>query len=663
MTEFGQLLFGGDYNPDQWLHQPDVLVEDIRLMKLASVNCVSLGIFAWAALEPEEGRFEFAWLDDVIERLHANGISINLATPSGAKPVWMALKYPEIRRVNSLGQRDPQRTRHNHCWTSPVYREKVRIINTKLSERYDKHPGVILWHLSNEYGGECFCDLCFAEFRKWLKARYKTIDSLNRAYWAAFWSHTVGDWDEITYIDESVHGLKLDWQRFTSDRCVDFIRHEIAAIRAGGSDRPVTTNMMSFFPGLNYWDQAPLLDIVSQDAYPCWHGDRPDSDIACETAFVYDFFRSLKHGNPWLLMESTPTNVNWRPVSRPKQPGMLRLSGLQAIAHGSTSVMYFQWRKGQGGSEKFHGAMVDHVGHENTRSFQEAIKLGADLAAMSKVATARTKSDVAIVFDWDSLWAVNNSQNQQNTHKNYQDTCYSFYRPFWKQGVAVDVIDSHGDFDQYKLVIAPMLHLIKPGVAERLQQFVQQGGTLVGTYLTGQVNEKDLCFTTGFPGPLRSLFGVWAEETDVSSWAWSQSVSAAVGNRLGLTGSYAAREFCDVIHLESGQALATYESEFYAGGPALTVNPTGSGNAYYVASRNEERFQDDFIHGLLSSLGIQGVLGAKLPAGVSATRRENGESTFTFLMNFNPTPVEIALPTGKSVTLPAFGCEVLETKK
>ncbi|MDR3708646.1 MAG: beta-galactosidase [Capsulimonadaceae bacterium] len=669
MSDFGRFLYGGDYNPDQWLDRPDVLEEDIRLMKLASVNCVSLGIFAWAALEPEEGRYDFGWLDETVERLHKGGISIDLATPSGAKPAWMAFKYPQIRRVNAVGQRDPQCTRHNHCWTSPIYREKVRQINTELSRRYGKHPAVVLWHLSNEYGGECYCDLCFDAFRQWLRARYGTIDALNKAYWSAFWSHTYADWDQIKFIDGTVNGLKLDWQRFTSEQAVSFIKHEVEAIRAGGSDRPVVTNMMGFYPVLNYWDQAPVLDYVSQDSYPGWHKDTPDPAVGLDVSFTFNMFRSLKAGKPWILMESTTSTVNWADVSRPKRPGMLRLQGLQAVAHGSTSVMYFQWRKGRGGAEKFHGAVVDHTGDEHNRVFRESAQLGAELVKLGEIADARTKADVAIVYDWNVRWAHENSRGLRNVAKDYLGTCQSFYKPLWKRGVATDVIDSLQDFSKYRVVIAPMLYLLRPGVSERLHAFVEGGGTLIGTYESGQVDDHDLVYMGGFPGPLRDLFGIWVEETDVPVDSTPQSVAATAGNALGLSNSYKARHYCDILHLEGAESLATFTDDFYAGGPAVTVNKFGKGQAYYIASRNDERFQDDLVGSVIKQLGIAGVLGDALPDGVTATSREKDGRTFVFVMNFNNAPVDVPLPrpfnkfdggrVQKSLALPPYGCEVL----
>ncbi|MFN2284425.1 MAG: beta-galactosidase, partial [Anaerolineae bacterium] len=298
-------LHGGDYNPDQW--PAEVWEEDMRLMKLAHCNAMSVDIFAWARLEPAEGQFDFDWLDRVMDMIAKNGGVAVLATPSGARPAWLARTYPEVLRVRADRQRNLFGGRHNHCLTSPVYREKVRIINSKLAERYADHPALAVWHLSNEYSGDCHCDMCRAAFVEWLKAKYETLDALNRAWWTAFWSHTYTAWDLIeppSPIGEmSVHGLNLDWKRFVTDQTTDFMRHEIAALREFTPDIPVTTNMMGTFPGLNYWKMAPYLDVISWDSYPMWHKD-DDVALASDVAFVHDINRCLKGGKPFMLMES-----------------------------------------------------------------------------------------------------------------------------------------------------------------------------------------------------------------------------------------------------------------------------------------------------------------------------------------------------------------------
>lgn len=274
--KFPHMLHGGDYNPEQWLDQPEVLEEDIRLFRKAHINCVSLGIFSWAKLEPEEGVYDFGWLDEIIDRLYANGIYTVLATPSGARPQWLAQKYPEVLRVRPDGLRNFYGHRQNHCYTSPLYREKVTQIDTLLAEHYANHPAVILWHISNEFGGECHCELCQAAFREWVQKKYGTLDKLNHAWWANFWSHTYTDWSQVhspsPVGETSVHGLDLDWRRFVTHQTIDFMKTEIAAVKAVNPDIPVTTNMMTMYTyELNYFAFRDALDVISWDNYPEWH--------------------------------------------------------------------------------------------------------------------------------------------------------------------------------------------------------------------------------------------------------------------------------------------------------------------------------------------------------------------------------------------------------
>ena len=631
------LLHGGDYNPDQWLHMPEVLAEDMRLMKLAGCNAMSVGIFSWSALEPAEGRFEFDWLDRVLDNLAATGVFAVLATPSGSKPAWLSQKYPEVCRCQESGHREPHAGRHNHCPTSPVYRDKVRIINTKLAERYAKHPALLLWHISNEYGGDCHCPLCKQAFRDWLARRYGSLDALNHAWWTRFWSHTYTDWSQIDFIDGSIHGLVLDWQRFVTDQTVAFMKHEIAPLRKLTPTIPVTTNLMGIYHGLNYWQFAPAVDVIAWDSYPGWHRTNADWQEAVNIAFTHDINRSLKAGQPFMLMESTPSTTNWAEVCKLKRPGMHRLASLQAVAHGADTVQYFQWRKSRGASEKFHGAVVDHCGHEHTRVFRDVADLGALLAKLDPIVGTTVRPEVGLIFDWENRWAINNAQGPRRD-KGYEAACISQYRPFWKRGIPSDVINMDCDFSRYRLLIAPMLYMLRPGVAERIEQFVRAGGTFVATYWSGIVNESDLCFLGGFPGPLRKVLGIWAEEID-ALWPDDQNTI--------MPGNYIAKEFCDLIHAETARVLATYQADFYAGRPALTENVFGDGKAYYIASRNDERFHDEFYAGLAHDLGLRRVLDTDLPVGVTAQLRTDGKREFVFLLNFTTARQELKLGPGK----------------
>ena len=644
------LLHGADYNPEQWENYPGIIDDDIAMMKQAKCNVMSVGIFSWSKLEPREGEFNFGWLDSVIEKLYAAGIHIFLATPSGARPAWMSQKYPEVLRVGRDRVPALHGGRHNHCMTSPVYREKTLKINTLLAERYAQHPAVLGWHISNEYGGECHCDLCQQKFRDWLKARYQTLENLNHAWWSDFWSHTYSDWSQIQSPspqgEVSIHGLNLDWRRFNTAQVTDFCRHEIAPLKAANAQLPVTTNFMEYFYDYDYWQLAPAIDFISWDSYPMWHRDKDETQLACYTAMYHDMMRSLKGGKPFVLMESTPSVTNWQPTSKVKKPGMHILSSLQAVAHGADSVQYFQWRKSRGSVEKFHGAIIDHVGHLDTRVGREVCALGDMLEKLTPVMGCRTDARVAVIFDQQNRWALDDAEGPRNKGMEYEKTINEHYRPFWEKGIAVDVINADADLSRYQLVIAPMLYMVREGFAQRAEAFVAAGGHLVTSYCTGVVNESDLCYLGGFPGPLRKLIGVWAEEIDCLDDNERNLVQGLAGNEAGLQGPYQVRHLCELIHAESAKPLATYRDDFYAGRPAVTVNQFGKGKAWHVASRNDLAFQRDFFASLIDELALPRAVEQDFPPGVVATARTDGESTFVFIQNFSAQQQTITLPQG-----------------
>ena len=640
ILQMEQLLHGGDYSPEQWLEYPEILEQDIVYLKKAHINEVSLGIFSWSVLEPEEGEFQFQWLEEIIEKLYRNEIFVILATPSGAKPKWMTDKYPEILRVDETRHRNLFGERHNHCYTSPVYREKTRRINMELAKRFGDHPGVIAWHISNEYGGECHCELCQEEFRIWLKKKYQTIDELNRAWATTFWSHRYNDFSQIespSKIGEaSLHGLNLDWKRFVTDRTVDFVRHEIKALRDAGSQKPATINLMYDYRGLNYHKFADAVDIISWDNYPQWH-KKEERLTAMDNGMQHDIMRSIKK-QPYLLMESCPAATNWQPVSKLKKPGMLHAASLQAIAHGSDSVQYFQIHQSRGSSEKFHGAVITHQmtvpdGIE-TRTFKEVQKVGESLKTISEVSGSAVMAKAAVLFDWENRWAMEDAQGPRNAGLFYKETVEKAYYALRKQGLDVDVIDMEQELVDYQLVVAPMLYMFRNDFEKRVRTFVEKGGQFVLTYWSGIVDENDLCFLGGTPHGLMDVMGLQSSEID-ALYDWEENTGIPVkGNVLNLEKSWKCKNLCDIVELSTAEPLALYGSDFYQGLPTVTVNSFGEGKAYYICADFEQGFYDELLQKIVKDAKIETPLN-NIPEGVEVSSRWGESGRYLFVQNFN----------------------------
>jgi beta-galactosidase len=652
---------GGDYNPEQW--PPEVWDEDMALMREARFKVATVGVFSWVSLQPEEGRFTFEWLDDVVERLGASGRLICLATPTAAHPAWMSQIYPDVLRANEHGRRVHHGGRTNYCPNSPNYRRLAADIARRLAERYGASPHLVLWHVSNEYATPCYCETCAAAFRAWLQRRYASLDELNARYWARFWSQTYTDWEQIEppFADGAriTHGLHLDYRRFQSEALLECYKLERDALRAVTPDVPVTTNLMGTYQPLNYRAWAKEVDVVSWDCYP-QPNDRP-SDIA----WLHDLNRGLRDGQPFLLIEQTPSSQNWQPVNALKRPGVLRLWSHLAVAHGAEAVMYFQWRRSRGGCEKFHGAVVEHSGRSDTRVFREVRELGVELERLGGLTVgASTPARAALLFDWENWWALDAAIGPINP-KDYVGALRKHYHALWRQNVPVDVVFSDSDLGRYDLLVAPLLYMVKPGLAEQIEALVERGGSFVAGVFSGVVDENDLVFTPA-PGPLRDVLGLWVEEVDALYPGQTNRIVMAESGE-----SYSCGQLCAIVRCESARALATYGEDFYAGSPALTANSFGQGQGYYLASDPEERFLEQFYAGLLRGHGIAAPLEA--PEGVEVAQRVTERGRLLFVLNHTPAPTLVKLPpdrrflehlgggtAAQTLELPAYGVVILE---
>lgn len=612
LTRVPGLLFGGDYNPEQW--PEEVWAEDVRLMAEAGVNMATVAVFSWSRLEPGQGEYDFGWLDRVMDLLHAHGVAADLATATATPPPWLVRAHPEMLPVTADGVRLEFGSRQGYCPSSPVYKREIVRLATAMAERYRDHPALAMWHIGNEYADhtlECFCPESARHFRTWLEARHGSIDGLNAAWGTSCWGQHYTGFDQVepprTAPGPVNPAQVLDWRRFCSDALLELFEAEKAALRRVTPELKVTTNFMSILHGLDYWKWAAAEDIVSDDAYP----DPADPSSHVGIALSYDLMRSLKQA-PWLLLESSPSAVSWREVNAPKPPGMMRLHSLQALAHGSDGVMFFQWRQARYGPEKFHSAMLPHGGTE-TRGWQETLRLGADLGRLAEIAGTHATAEVALVLDWDSWWGLEAPESMPSNRLRLKDLLLSWYRPLHARGIAVDLAPPGRDLSGYKLVIAPNLYL---GGEELLSY---EGELVVGPF-SGVVDVNDQVRDGGAPGPLRELLGVRVDE-----W-WPLPDGTAQKTDLGTASTWA-----EWLRLDGAETLAHYRGGDLDGLPAITRK----GRATYLSC-----LLDDVTPVLDEVLARAGVEGIEVPAGVEAVRRGD----YLFLLNHTTTQQRIALP-------------------
>ncbi|MFA9456228.1 beta-galactosidase [Halalkalibacter sp. AB-rgal2] len=631
---FTKMPYGGDYNPEQW--DRATMEEDIRMFKKANIDFVRVHIFSWALSQPDEATYQFEWLDEVIDRLHENNIQVGIGTGTAAHPAWLAKKYPDVLRVEFNGMKRKFGGRHNSCPNSPSYRTFAKRLVERLVDRYKNHPAVVLWNVSNEFGGACYCENCEKAFRVWLKKRYRTLDEVNRVWNTRFWGHTFYDWDEIVapnllseHFAENrtmFQGISLDYARFNSDSMLECYKMEYDVIKEGNPDTIVTTNLMGAFKPLDYFKWGKYMDVIAWDNYPAF--DTPYS----YTALMHDLMRGVKDQQPFMLMEQTPSQQNWQPYNSLKRPGVLKLWSYQAVAHGSDSVLYFQMRRSRGACEKFHGAVIEHVGHEHTRVFKEVAEIGQELVDLSNTFIgSKLPSKVAIVFDWENWWAIEYSSGPHADLK-YVEQVHKYYEALYKKNIQVDIVSTDSDLEQYEVVIAPVLYMVKEGYVKRLERFVEAGGCFVTTFFSGIVDENDLVTLGGYPGELRSLLGIWSEEID-SLPLEHKNKMVLKSNRGQLQGEYDCNMLFDLIHSEGAEVVAEYGDDFYKGRPALTVNKYGKGEAWYVATNPEQDFIDHLLIDISERQNIKPVLNT--PSGVEVTKRVKDENEFVFVMNHN----------------------------
>lgn len=634
-----KIPYGGDYNPEQWPEQ--VWEEDYRLFDAARIDTVTLGVFAWVMNQPAPDVYDFSRLDRIVRRAAEQGRNICLGTGTGAHPAWLARAFPEVTRVDFEGRRHRYGQRHNSCPSSPVFRRLATELARRVAARYADNPAVVAWHVGNEYGGACYCDLCAAGFRDWLRKKYGTLDALNEAWYTTFWSHTFTDWAEIeppSALTEhwrgpnhtAFQGITLDYLRFMSDAMLANFVDEKAAIRES-SDLPVTTNFMGMYRPIDYHRWAAHLDFASWDNYP------PDDRSPAWMALSHDLMRGLKGGQPFWLMEQTPSYTASRDVNPLKRPGVMRLWSWQAVAHGADAVLFFQMRAGRGACEKYHGAVIGHAGRSDTRVFREVAELGAELDRLGGVTLgARTPARVALLFDWDSWWALEISDGPSRLVR-YQQVVLAYYRALWDAGVDVDVVPVTAELSGYDVVVAPVLHMLKGDLPSRLEEVARRGGSVLTTFLSGRVDEHDNAFLMDVPGPLGPLMGVRVDEWDARE--------PDVVNPVRLTAGDSALEVesrlvFELVIPQGAEVVGTYQADFYAGTPAVTRNAFGAGAGWYVAAGLDQAGVTWVVRQVLARHDLLGPY-SEVADLETAVRVAPDGTRLLFLLNHRAEPVEV----------------------
>lgn len=625
LRRLSKIGYGGDYTPEQW--PESVWPEDVRLMREAGVNLVSVGIFAWALMEPAPGEYDFGWLDRVVGLLHDGGIAVDLATPTAAPPAWFFRRHPDARQVTREGHLLGGGARHAFCPSSPAYRQAATGIATQLARRYGDHPALVLWHVHNEYGWAstpCYCETSAAAFRRWLRQRYGTLDALNTAWGTTFWGQRYGDWEEIDPPRLAPPGVnpaqQLDYTRFTSAEYLACFVAERDVLHRLSPGVPVTTNfMVPNCKWIDYWQWASEVDVVSNDHY--LQAERADNHI--ELAMAADLTRSVARGRPWLLMEHSTGAVNWQPRNIAKTPGEMRRNSFAHIARGADSALFFQWRASRFGAEKFHSAMLPHGGTD-TRIWRDVVRLGADLSNLDELVGTRVVPDIGIMWDWESWWALE-LEWRPSVDLGYLERLSAYYERAWRAHRTVDFVHPDSDLSAYPMVLVPSLYLMTSRAAANLAGYVRGGGTAVVSYFSGIVDETETVHAGGHPGALRELLGLSVEEF----------LPLHADSRVRLDGDLTGDVWTERLILAGAQPMRRYLDGPAAGEPAITRHRLGSGTAWYVSTRLNGRDLDAVLAeaGLVPHEGV--------PEGVELVRRVGDSASYLIAINHTDRDVEL----------------------
>jgi beta-galactosidase len=647
------MYVGVDYYPEHWSRER--WETDAKLMQEAGFNIVRLAEFAWVNMEPMEGQFEFGWLDDALSVLGKHGISVILCTPTAVMPAWAPRKYPEVMAMGPAGKRTVWGVRKNNCFTSGTYRLLSERITRAMAEHFTDAPNVIGWQTDNEFGGPvCFCETCRAHFQDWLRAKYGTLDELNKRWGTHFWGQKYTTWGEIqipsvTFSGHRLAGdshlsthnpsLCLDWQRYYSHLNVRFQRDQVKILRQVCPKHFVTHNFMGLFSDLDYYALAEDLDHVSWDNYPVW--GKPDIPYNASAAAAV--MRGLKRKNFW-IMEQTAGPGGWSAFGRNPRPGEIRKIAHQQLANGADGMIWFRWRTCTAGREQYWHGLLQHDG-KPLRRYREAAQYAKEQHALAgELAGTAVKAQAAIIYDYDSIWALRIQPGYAGN--SYHAAMMRYFAALFRAGVSVDMIKPTEDLSQYRAVIAPDFHVVPDSVAKALSDYVAKGGVLLADCRLAVKDETNLCYDRTLPGLLGEALGIAIEEYE----AVDEQVQYPVVSKSGLSGEFTARQYVDWVTPQTAEALAGYGQWHLEPFAAVTRNRFGKGTGYYVGTVvKEESFYDQLMAEVLKSAKVEAAVTP--PAGVEASVREGDGKKVLFLVNHTEESKTVSVPKGKKELL------------
>jgi beta-galactosidase len=647
-----RLWFGGDYNPEQW--PEPVWAQDAVLMRAARVNAVTVGVFSWSLAEPEEGRYDFGWLDAVLERLHTDGVRVILATPTASPPPWFTLAHPGAMPVTREGTTLAHGSRDTYCVAAPAYRRAAARITGELARRYGHHPAVALWHVHNEYGTYCWCDHAARRFRCWLRQRYGPgaagLAALNEAWGTTFWSQRYSAWEQVLppratqWLPNPSHAL--DYHRFWSDEMLAAFCEQRDQIRRHSPGVPVTTNyILPSYQLIDEWAWSAQTDVVAVDHYL----SEPGPAGAADVAFCGDRARSWGGGRPWLLMEQSTSLIYASDRMLIKEPGQMLRDSLGYLARGSDSVLFFQWRASPAGAEMHHPAMVPHAGPD-TRVFREVSALGRAVERLGEIAGSVVAAGAALMWDPCSAWALEHTR-YTSVDLRYQDAVRDAHAALWRAGVVCDFIRPDGQLGRYPLVLVPATYVMTGEAAAALRSYVAGGGHVVMWYFSAVVDGRHHAWLGGAPGDLCEVFGIRVEEhcplpaAPPVGLAWADGWDSGTAGALGTVWS-------ERLAPGGADVLARYAGGPLDGCPAVTRHAFGAGSAWYVSTRLAGPAQDRLVAGVLAAAGA-GPAVPGLPPGAEAVRRRAPGRSWLFVLNHGE----------RTACVPASGVELLTGRR